>query len=276
MNMTPDMPSNRLPVRSNLAPAYAASIAIALLTAAASGAGLLLPGSVYPTAALAGAFLPTDAVNLILGLPILAGSMVLTARGKPIGLLLWPGALFFLFYTYLAYVFSLPPGGAFLLDLLLVTAAAYGLIDLTARLDPAAIRARLAGAVPERLCGGALALLSALFLLRAAGVLAGSAAAESSAAESATAAADILASPAWLLGGILLWRRAPLGYAAGLGLLFSLSMLFVGLTAVMLLQPADSGTAFAAADVAVVAGMGAVCSIPFVLFLRGAVARAGA
>jgi multimeric flavodoxin WrbA len=144
------------------------------------------------------------------------------------------------FHTCLAHVFSLPPGGGLLLDLLPVAASAWTLIGPTAQIDSAAARGRLTGAVPERLCGG------------------------------------VLAAPSGVLGGILLWRRAPLGFAGGPGLLISLGALFTGSTAVMTPQPAVSGTAFSAADTIIVAVMGAVCSIPFVLFLRGSVSGGGA
>lgn len=40
----------------------------------------------------------------------------------------------------------------------------------------------------------------------------------------------------WVAGGILLLKCRPLGYAGGLGLLFTTSMLFIGLILFMLLH----------------------------------------
>ena len=112
--------------------------------------------------------------------------------------------------------------------------------------------------------------LGALFLLRIVGIVLG-ASAELPVMERAVSIADFLASPAWIIGGVLLWRRKALGYAGGLGLLFSLSMLFIGLIVLMILQPVLMETPFAPADVIVVAAMGLVCFVPFGLFLRGVI-----
>jgi len=38
---------------------------------------------------------------------------------------------------------------------------------------------------------------------------------------------DFLITPAWIIGGVLLWRRKEFGYVIGLGLLFQASMLFI-------------------------------------------------
>lgn len=69
----------------------------------------------------------------------------------------------------------------------------------------------------------------------------------------AVLAADFLTIPAWIIGGALLWRRRPLGYVAGAGLLFQASMLFVALIIVLLAQPVLTGSPFALADVIVIA-----------------------
>jgi hypothetical protein len=260
-----------LPVRGSIRLVYAFSLGIAVLTAAASAAGLLFPAAVYPTEELRRAFVPNDVVTLLIGLPILLGSMALAARSKPAGLLFWPGAILFILYNYLIYLFCMPPHAGYLLYLTLTAASAYTLIGLIAAFDMDAIQARLSGAVPERLCGGVLAGLGSLFLLRVVGIVAGSPN-DLPETELAVSIADFLISPAWIIGGVLLWRRRALGYASGLGLLFSLSMLFIGLIAVMLLQPVMTAAPFEPAGVLVVAVMGLVCFIPFALFLRGAIA----
>jgi hypothetical protein len=81
--------------------------------------------------------------------------------------------------------------------------------------------------------------------------------------------ADFLIAPAWIIGGILLWQRKPLGYVAGLGLLFQASMLFIGLIGILLLQPVLTGVPFDFVSAITVALMGLVCFIPFILYLRG-------
>jgi hypothetical protein len=94
--------STRLPLTGDLTFAYALSSAVAALLAIAAAGGLLLRTSVYPTEELILSFLPVDAFHLAVGLPILVGSMWLARRGHLIGLLCWPGALLYVFYSYVS------------------------------------------------------------------------------------------------------------------------------------------------------------------------------
>jgi hypothetical protein len=244
---------------------------LAILIIIASTVSLLSPREIYPTEDLLQSFFASDAVNLMVGLPVLLGSLWLAWRGKLIGLLLWPGALMFILYTYMAYIFSVPLSWYYVLLLSLVAISAYTLIGLAASIDTTAVGQRLYGAVPERLSGAVLLLFGAFVFLRVFVVINNAVAnpLSISASELTILPADFLISPAWIIGGILLWQRKPLGYVAGLGLLFQASMLFIGLIAVLLLQPLFTQSAFDFIAVITVALMGLVCSIPFGLFLRG-------
>ena len=262
-----------LPIRRNLTLIYALSCIVAILMAAASAAGLLYRDVIYPTDELLRSFVSNDVANLFIGLPILLGSMWLARRGKLSGLLLWPGALFFVLYNYIVYVFAMPLNVAFLLHLALVTLSVYTLIGLVASIDGKAVQKRLTGAVPERLSGGVLAGLGLLFFLRVIGVIVNALISQTPIAETELAlhASDFLTAPAWVIGGVLLWRRKELGYVTGLGLLFQASMLFIGLIIVLLLQPFLTTAPFVLADVVVVFIMGLICFVPFALFVRGVV-----
>ena len=163
----------RLPTSGHLGLITALSLVIAMFMTAASVGGLVYRSALYPTEELLQSSVPTDVVNLLFGLPMLLGSMWLARRGKLIGLLLWPGALFFVLYTYTVYVLAVPLNAAFLLHLTLVTLSLYAILALAASIDGEAVRQRLAGAVPERLAGGILAALGALFFLRALAALVG-------------------------------------------------------------------------------------------------------
>ena len=265
--------STLLPVIYNLRPAYLLSLLIALLIGIASIAALLYPNAIYPTAELRRSFLANDVVNLVIGLPILIGSMWLTRRGKLIGLLFWPGALFYGFYNYMAYLFAMPLNAIFLFSLTIVTLSVYTLIGLVASIDGQSVKNRLNGRVPERFAGGVLIGFGALFILRAFAVIVSALANQTPTAgpELALLAVDFIASPAWIIGGVLLWRRQALGYVGGTGLLFQASMLFIGLIAILILQPFLSDVPFLPLDVIVVFVMGLICFIPFVLFVRGVV-----
>ncbi len=256
-----------LPTTRRLGLLAAASLGAASLTAILALAGLLFQDAIYPSEELKRSFVANDVVNLLVGLPILLISLALAWRGKLLGLLFWPGALFFVVYNAIAYAVALPPGWPFLLYLLLLALSVYTLIGLLASIDAGAVHARLAGKAPNRLAGGVLVGLGVLFLLRGIGVIAteGGALPRS---EAAVLAADFLTIPAWIIGGALLWRRQPLGAVAGMGLLFQASMLFVALIIVLLIQPLVTGGPFAPADVVVIALFGLVCFVPFGLFVR--------
>ena len=265
--------SVRLPIRRSLTPVTISSLVIALLMAVASAAGLLLPDLLYPTETLQLSFMATDVVNLSIGLPILLGSIWLARRGRLLGLLLWPGALFFVLYHYIVYTFGLPLNVGFLLALLLLALSAYTLAGLVARIDGEAVEGRLKGRVPERLAGGFLAGSGAAFFLLATGTIVSGILGQTpiSEADLALQVSDTIVSLAWIIGGILLWRRQPLGYVTGTGLLFQASMLFIGLLVYFTLQPFLSGTPFPVVDFVVVFVMGLICFVPFGLFLRGIV-----
>jgi hypothetical protein len=82
-----------------------------------------------------------------------------------------------------------------------------------------------------------------------------------------------LITPAWVIGGILLWQHKELGYVTGLGLLFQASMLFIALIIFLLLQPILTKTRFALADIILILIMGLICFVPFALFVRSVLSK---
>ena len=264
-----------LPIRRDLALTYAISFIIAILMAAVSIAGLLYRTAIYPTDDLLRSFVSNDAVNLFIGLPILLGSMWLTKQGRLIGLLIWPGALFYVLYNYTVYVFAMPLNVAFLLHLTLVTMSMYTITSLIASIDGKIVQKRLTGAVPERLVGGVLAGLGFLFFLRVIGIIVNALSSPTTIAETELAlhVSDFLFTPAWVIGGVLLWQRKEFGYVIGLGLIFQASMLFFGLIIFLMLRPFLTIAPFVLADVVVIFIMGLICFIPLALFVRGVVSN---
>jgi hypothetical protein len=267
------MDTKKLESKRNLSIIYTLSFVIAVLMTAASIAGLLYQKILYQTDELRCSFLPNDVVILLIGLPMLLCSMWFTWRGKLIGLLFWPGALFFVLYNYIIYLLALPLNMTFILSLALITLSVYTLIGLLARIDGGLVRRRLYGIVRERLAGGILAGLGLLFFLRALGTIVITLTGKTAIAETELAllTTDLLLAPSWIVCGVLLWQRKEFGYVSGLGLLFQASMLFIGLIIVLLLQPSMTGTAFVLADVVAVFLMGLFCFIPFALFVHGVV-----
>jgi hypothetical protein len=135
-----------LPVRNNLMLIliYASSLVITVLMAVASITGLIFHSKIYPTEELLRTCVPNDVVNLFIGLPILIGSMWLAWRGSLLGLLFWPGALFYVFYNAIGYVFALSSNAVFLMQLIIaalsvawVSCSSCGLSPLSSAPSPA-------------------------------------------------------------------------------------------------------------------------------------------
>ena len=263
--------SSNLPVNRDLRSMYILSSVTAILIIVASVAGLVFRAEIYPTEDLLTAFVANDAVNLLVGLPLLLGSMWLARRGRLIGLLCWPGALIFLLYSYAAYVIALPVGAAFPVHLGLVILSARALLDLVAGIDGDVLRKSLAGLVHERTVGAVLTALGVLFFLRAIAVLSNalSGLVAVPRADVAVNFSDLLISPLWIAGGVQLWRRKESGYAIGLGLLLAISMLFVALIVLLLLQPVLTSAPLDTVDISVILVMSLVCFIPLLLFAKG-------
>jgi hypothetical protein len=261
-----------LPIKRSLRLIYILSFIVAALMAVSSLAGILYQSEIYPSDELLGTFISNDVVNLLIGLPIILGSMFLTMHKKLIGLLLWPGALFFVLYNYLIYVLAMPFNLAFLVDLALVTLSLYAIMALVASVDGESIKKELSGKVHEKISGAILVGMGVLFLFQVVGVMVVALGNETLIAgtELATHVSDFLISPALVIGGILLWRRKDFGYVSGLGLLFQLNMLFIGLIMFLIIQAVLMITPFALVDVVVIAIMGLIGFVPFLLFARGA------
>jgi hypothetical protein len=250
---------------------FALSLSIALLMGGVSLAGYLFQSSLYPTDELRQAYLANDVINLLLGVPVLLGSMWLARRGRLTGLLLWPGALLYVLYNYVAYTIGMPLGWSSLVYLALVILSVYALWVWLRAIDKESVHHNLAGFVPARMSGWALVGLGSLFFLRGLSLIVQVSLDQLSLPLSGLGVliADLILSASWIAGGFLLLRRKPLGYALGLGLLFSGSLLFISLVMYLLLSPLLTGAPFALADVLVVLSLGMVCFIPFFLYLRG-------
>ena len=266
--------STSLPVVRGLTLAYATSLIIAFLMAITSVAGLWHGPNLYPTEEMLLFNLPTDLFTLVVGLPILLGSMWLARRNKLLGLLCWPGALLYVLYIHIAYAISVPFNVLFLAYVALVALSAYTTIGLVASIDAEAVRQRLAGFVPERLAGGILFGLAILFsLMNLAQVITALTSPEPDylLAYPVWIADFAVVAPAWLIGGLLLWQRRALGYVAGAGLLLVGSMLFVGIIFVMAFPALQTASPIDLTGILFVLIMGLICFVPLALFARGIV-----
>ena len=261
-----------LPIKRDLTLDYLGSLIIALLITVVSIAGLLSQAHLYPEKQLL-SFASTDGSTLMIALPMLLGSLWLARRGSLFGLLCWPGALFYVLYTYMFYIISVPLSALFLPYLALVTLSVYTMIHLVANIDSQAVQQRLSGGVPARTAGGLLTIIATVLITWEAFAIVTDLASHMSVdtQTSVTWVVDLaVACPALLIGGILLLRRQALGYVVGAGLLLQIGALFVSVPVLLVLQ-----ALFAAAplDVMSVVLLFVVGAIPFILlafFARGA------
>jgi hypothetical protein len=204
--------------------------------------------------------------------------MWLARRGSLIGLLLWPGALFYVAYDYGYYVLGAPYNWSFLPYIALVTLSMYASIAVIVSIDRDAVRHRLAGRIPARSIGGFLAGLAILFtaLWTALNLSAAGSGLPIDPVLRVVTIMDLgLQLPALLLGGILLWRGSSLGYLVAAGLLLQAAAYLAGLSAITLLQESLMGAPID--PVAVIPGfvVGAI-GVAFVgLFVRGSHAPPG-
>lgn len=269
--------------------AYALSLLIAALVAAVSSVGLVM-GSAVPSGpdpaagygirtSTAGVvvpgFLAHDGFNLTVALPLLLVLPLLARRGSFLGLLLWPGALFYALYTYVGYMVGAPFGPLFLPHAALVALSGVAAIDLLTAIDGERIRGYLGMALPARAIGGLLVGLGLMTLGQDGGgalavALAGTAEPISRHVWVADLAFEV---PATVVGGLMLWGRRPVGYAVGAGLLFQFALTPLALAAIAALQPILTGSA---ADWGSVVGLLAFAGIsltPLWWFARGRAAR---
>ena len=145
-------------ITRSLTLAYLASLLVALGVGVASAAGLASDATgVYGDSSLVLVSRGADAANLVLVLPVLLGTMWLARRGSLFGLLLWPGALFYVLYAYFPYLVGAPFSGLFFVHVALVTISAFTVVGILASIDGQEVRRRLAAA-PARGIGAALVL----------------------------------------------------------------------------------------------------------------------
>ena len=265
-------PSHLL-VKRDLTFVYVVSLVGAILMVVLSLGGLLYPSTFYPTSDLLQSFIVNDLVNLFVGPLILFVSMWLTRRGRLVGLLFWPGALLYVIYNYIAYIFGTPFSLFTFVYLALVLLSTYNILDLLKSIDKKSVRVAIEG-VPVRTAGLVLVVFGVLFTFRAIGMISEASTSQMMLpiSEIGVLIADIFLSILWIAGGVLLLWRRPLGYVSGLGLLFAASSLFISLIMVLLLQPFLTDVPFVLVDVIVVFIMGLICFIPFGLFVRKVVA----
>lgn len=261
------------PVKFDIRILYISSLVIAILVASVSIIGIVEQDRIYPTEKLLQSFIPNDFVNLCIGIPLLLFSIWFARRGKLMGLLCWPGALFYILYVYFPYIICVPFDILFIPYLIIFSTSVYTLITLLVSMDGVVIARQLSGTVPAKLSGGILMGLSVLIILRQT-VQMVSALVNSSPIDPQEIAVWIddfsIASPAMFVGGVLLVKKRPLGYLTGAGLSIVYAALSLGLIPFLAIQSHLISSSFDWSAVVILFVMAAICLIPFGFFVRAA------
>ena len=259
-------------VKRDITLAYIISLIVALVMSVVSLTGMLFGNDIYPASQVS-SNIGTDALNLIVGLPVLLASMWFARRGSLIALLIWPGALFYILYVYTFYILGIPFNMFFLPYIALVTLSAYTLIGLVVSIDGEAVRQRLGGKVPERITAGMFITISLLFLVVDVVLIVNallSQAPITSMSYASWVTDFTIQLPALLVVGALLWRRETLGYAAAPGLLFQGGVLNAGFAVVLVIEALFTASPINRPFVALVFVIGAISFILLAFFVRGA------
>ena len=262
-----------IPVKHNSTPVFILSLLIVFIMALASAISLVNHRTIYPTSELLQSFIASDVINLSIGMPMLLVSMWLVRNGKLAGLLCWPGVLFYVLYTYIPYLLTVPFNLLFVPYLALVTLSIYALISLVMHIDGEILRQRLAGRVPMKIGAGVLIALVLIVIARQA--------ARIIAVQAGQVAVDFTDIPIWiddfmvavplmLIAGTQLWCDKPFGYILGPGLLLGYGLLALSLIPFFILQARNNSLPLDMAGMVTVLVMAILCFIPLALFLVGA------
>jgi len=246
------------------------TLLIALLTITQSLFGLLGSDIVYPTQILYEAFVPNDLVNIVIGVPIILLSVFLAKKGNLAAILFTPGASFYFVYNYLIYLLGVPFNITFVLSLILLVLNLFLLIFFLYQIDANEVKNKMIEKISVRLGGIPLVLLGTLFFIVAIQPIVSSIVNNEilPSTELALHISDLVISPAMIIGGVMLLRKYRWGFVVSVGLLFQVCMLFIGLIIVLVIQPIITDIPFPLIDIAVVALMGIICSIPLIVYVR--------
>lgn len=263
--------STKLPTKLNLNFVYICTIIIVTLMILVSIIGLLFQSELYPKELSVG-FVSNDIFNLIVGLPIIIVSMLLTKKGKLVGLLCYPGALFYIIYIYMTYLLGLPFNLLFIPYLILVTLSIYTIIGLIASIDSEHVRQKLKAYVPIRTAGAILFTIACLVIIYQTYSITITLIKQSKVDQIMIAQwiVDLVfASPPFIIIGFFMMRRKAIGYVTGISLLLFSSVIFIGVVPFLIVESILTNNPVDVIGILVVLASSMVCFIPLLFFIRG-------
>ena len=283
-------PSARTPFRHHLLdrPAvraagrtpYLLSIGLAVATLASAVPSLFFPGLLSGEAVLRGNLRGTALVMLALGLPLLVVGMVRAAHNSVRWLVVWLGAVAYLTYQGVMFLFGTPFNSLFLAYVALLGFGIWTSVVLLHDVQLRGFEARTGPRMPVRFFAAVLMTMATLnaaaWLVRIVPTIG------SDHPASVLAGSGLLTSPGWvqdlafwipasLLAGVLAWRRRPRGVllTGALLVFFAIESLSVASDQWWGVQADDSQPDWASmAAVPMFLGIAVLTALPLVWFFR--------
>lgn len=232
----------------------------------------------YDTLFSGAAYRATDAVLLVLGIPLLIVSALLYRRGSLHGGLLLTGALGYFLYNYASMALNAAYNSLFLVYVALFSASLFAFVLAFTSIDLQALPSYFSAGLPRRgpalfmFAGGLTTLFVWLEPLISAMIQGRPPKLLDSYATMVTYALDLaIITPATFLAGMLILRRAPLGYLIAFPLLGIIVMLAPGIAASTVSQ-LSAGVSFTPGEIvgpiAGFAGLGLVAIWLVIALLR--------
>jgi hypothetical protein len=156
------MTEKPVPLNPTNKPAYILSVIILLLMTAASVAGIFTEDIYRDNHLVTSGWYGNDWVTLLLAVPLLAISMVLSSRGSQAAQLFWMGMLFYALYNYAFYLFGAAYNSLFLVYVALLTLSGFALIFGLSGLNTKAVAARFKARTPTKGIAGFMTVVSLL------------------------------------------------------------------------------------------------------------------
>src|ERR1700694_5479309 len=129
---------------------YWLSGALVLVAVAVAAATSFLPGVLRGTAAMNGSARGTALVIFVVAVPALLLSMRSAAAGSVRALITWLGAIAYIAYQAVLFIFATPFNQLFLLNLAMFSLAFWSAVAIVHQLDVEALRARFSARLPVR------------------------------------------------------------------------------------------------------------------------------
>ncbi len=154
---TPRQPVSRAP--------YVLSLLLLVAAGFSAIASLVRPDLVHGPAVSVGSLRGTALVVLVVALPVLLASMAAVRRGSELAFFGWLGALAFVLYQAVLFLFGSPFNGLFLGYVAMLSFAGWALLALAPQVPVGEIASRFGPGTPVRLVAGYLVVMAGLFHL---------------------------------------------------------------------------------------------------------------